>query len=243
MVLLHGFPLAKETWNEQAAVLCRGARIVRIDLRGLGASRGGPGPYLMESLAGDVAGVLDALGIGRAVLVGHSLGTYVAFAFFRMFEERVAGLGLVCGRADADTPEVSARRYELAARAERDGMVPIVEDYLPRFFSAEVQRMRPAPVQRVREIMLANDPAGAIAVLQGMAERVAADDLFEEIRVPVTVVAGSNDAVVPLDHQRAIARSIPTARLAVLDGGHIPHVEAAAELTAELQLLLDAVSG
>ena len=42
MVLLHGFPLAKETWNEQAAFLCRSARIVRVDLRGLGASRGGP---------------------------------------------------------------------------------------------------------------------------------------------------------------------------------------------------------
>lgn len=241
MVLLHGFPLAKETWNEQSAVLCRSARIVRVDLRGLGASRGGPGPYLMESLAGDVAGVLDALGIARAVIVGHSLGTYVAFAFFRMFEERVTGLGLVCGRADADSPEVSARRYALVERAERDGMAPIVDDYLPRFFSDQVQRERPAPVQRVREIMLANDPAGAIAVLQGMAARVAADDLFDGIGIPVSVVAGNNDAVVPLDHQRAIAQAIPSAHLAVLDSGHIPQVEAAAELTAELQRLLETV--
>lgn len=241
MVLLHGFPLAKETWNEQAAFLCRSARIVRVDLRGLGASRGGPGPYLMESLAGDVAGVLDALGIARAVLVGHSLGTYVAFAFFRMFEERVAGLGLVCGRGDADAPEISARRHAIAARAEREGMAPIVDDFLPRFFSEQVQRERPAPVQRVREIMLATDPAGAVAVLRGMAARVAADDLFEAIDVPVTIVAGSTDAGIPLDHQRAIARAIPSARLAVLDSGHIPQVEAAGELTAELQRLLERV--
>src|SRR5581483_1643974 len=79
IVLLHGFPLAKETWDAQAAALQERVRVVRIDLRGLGKSRGGPGPYLMETLAGDVAAVLDALAIERATIVGHSLATYVAY--------------------------------------------------------------------------------------------------------------------------------------------------------------------
>src|SRR5580700_726695 len=140
IVLLHGFPLAKNIWDAQAETLSAGARVVRLDLRGLGASRNGSGPYLMESLAGDVAAVLDALGIQRAAIVGHSLGSYVAFAFFRMFEERVLGLGLVCGRADSDSAEVAARRERLASEVERGGMAAIVDDYVPRYFKADTYR-------------------------------------------------------------------------------------------------------
>src|ERR1700681_2240551 len=88
LVLLHGFPLAKETWDAQAASLAARARIVRFDLRGLGATTATPGPYLMKQLAGDVAEILAALDIERATLIGHSLGGYVALAFFRMFAER-----------------------------------------------------------------------------------------------------------------------------------------------------------
>ena len=102
IVLIHGVLLAKETWDAQAAALARHARVVRIDLRGHGASGVPPGPYLMETLAGDVLDVLDALGIERATIVGHSLGGYVTFAFYRMFAERCAALGFVSTRAAAD---------------------------------------------------------------------------------------------------------------------------------------------
>jgi 3-oxoadipate enol-lactonase len=237
MVLLHGFPLAKETWDEQAAVLRNHARVVRIDLRGLGASRAGPGPYLMEMLAGDVAAVLDALGIERATIVGHSLGTYVAYAFFRMFEERVLGLGLVCGRSDADSAEAAARRHALAERAERDGMKPLADDYVPRYFAPDVYRERPELVERARAIVLTGDPVGAAALLRGMAVRVAADDLFESMHIPVMVVAGRADALVPLAHQTATASAIAGARLIVLETGHVPLFEAPAELAGALLTL------
>jgi 3-oxoadipate enol-lactonase len=234
MVLLHGFPLAKETWDAQAVVLQKHARVVRIDLRGLGASRGGPGPYLMETLAGDVAAVLDALGIQRAAIVGHSLGTYVAYAFFRMFEERVLGLGLVCGRSDADSAQAAAWRYELAERTEREGMTALADDYVPRYFAADVYNERPELEQRARAIILAGEAHGAAALLRGMAVRVAADDLFDAMHIPVSVIAGRADALIPLSHQEETARSIAGARLVVLDTGHVPLFEAPGEVTDAL---------
>ena len=120
-------------------------------------------------------------------------------------------------------------------------MEPVVADYLPRFFTESVLRKHPAQTARVREIMLATDPLGAAAVLRGMAARVAAGDLFESMRIPVTVVAGRDDAVVPLDHQHAIAAAIDGAQVAVLDSGHLPQVEAGSALSAELRRLLDRV--
>ncbi|HTV72341.1 MAG TPA: alpha/beta fold hydrolase, partial [Candidatus Acidoferrales bacterium] len=58
VLMLHPFPLSKEVWDEPAAVLAACSRVIRLDLRGCGASSAPPGPYLREALAGDVAGVL-----------------------------------------------------------------------------------------------------------------------------------------------------------------------------------------
>ena len=98
-------------------------RVVRPNLRGTVKSERVDGPYLMERLAADVAAVLDALGIERAAVAGHSLGGYVAMAFARMFAERVSRIALICSRLAADTPEQAAARRDLADRVERENSV------------------------------------------------------------------------------------------------------------------------
>src|SRR3982074_1178034 len=122
VVLLHGFPLDRSVWDEQVAALVKaGARVIRVGLRGWGESEPSGGPALMEALAGDVAGVLDALHVERAALVGHSIGGYVALAFFRMYEERVSGLALVASHVAEDAsrnPSAGAAQRALAARRD-----------------------------------------------------------------------------------------------------------------------------
>lgn len=241
-LLLHGFPLAKETWDAQAAALSARARVVRFDLRGLGTTTATPGPYLMETLAGDVLEILDALGIERATVIGHSLGGYVALAFFRMFAERCAGLGLVCSRAGADGAEGAANRRALADRVEREGTAPLVEAFVPKYFAPEVYRERPELVARVTAIVQRSDPNGAAAMLRGMAERVDSGDLFEEMRLPVRVIAGSKDALIAEDQARAVADGVTGAEFELLDCGHFPLYEVPGALTASLERLLARVS-
>jgi len=242
IVLLHGFPLSKETWDAQAARLALGARVVRLDLRGLGATSVSPGPYLMESLASDVAAVLDALGIERAAIAGHSLGGYVAFAFYRLFAERCLALGIVCSRATADAPDVAAARYALAERAEREGIAPVVEAFLPRYFAPAVYETQPALVARARAIAERTDPRGAAAMLRGMAERVTSEDIFGEIDVPVRVVAGTEDAFVAPPLLQAIADGIRGAQLDAFACGHLPQFEVPDELGESLARLVAAAA-
>lgn len=242
IVLIHGVLLAKETWDAQAAPLARRARVVRIDLRGHGASGVPPGPYLMETLAGDVLDVLDALGIERATIVGHSLGGYVTFAFYRMFAERCAALGFVSTRAAADDDAAAAARYDLAARIETDGMWPAAESFVDRSFAPGVALERPDLAARLRAVVERTDPRGAAAMLRGIAIRVPSDDLFAEIDVPVRIVAGTQDALVPFAHAEAMAAGIPGAELDVLTCGHVPLYEAPEALTASLERLLAAPS-
>ncbi len=242
LVLLHGFPLAKEAWDAQAAALAANARVVRFDLRGLGTSSVTMGPYLMESLASDVAGVLDALGIERATVAGHSLGGYVAFAFFRLFSERCAGLGIACSRANADDAATAAGRESLATRAELEGIAPIAEAFVPRYFAPSVLRERPDLVARAHALIAPTSPLGAAAMLRGMAARVSSEDLFDEIDVPVRVIAGIDDVFVSVDRMAEIANGIRGAKLDVLACGHFPLWELPEATTASLAGLLDDVA-
>ena len=242
LVLIHGFPLAKETWDAQALELASRARVIRFDLRGLGASSVTPGPYLMEALAGDAAGILDALDVGEVVLAGHSLGGYVALAFWRMFAERVRGLGLICTRAGADDDATARGRLELAQRAERDGMAPIVDAFLPRFFGPPIYSEQPQLIERMRVLVERTNPQGAAAMLRGMAARVSSEDLLAEIDVPLRVVGGRNDTLIPVERSQEIAAAVRGARLDVLECGHLPLYEAPQALTASLDGLLAEVA-
>ncbi|HEV2738930.1 MAG TPA: alpha/beta hydrolase [Candidatus Elarobacter sp.] len=239
VVLLHGFPLDRTVWDEQLpALTAAGARVIRVDLRGCGESEPSEGPALMEALAGDVAGVLDALQIERAALVGHSIGGYVALAFFRMYEERVTGLALVAshvaedaGRnptADPAQRTLAAGRDTLAERLERDGtMDAAVESYLPRYFAPAVYRERPELVDRGRAVMQSQNPRGCAQLVRGMKERLDSYDLLEDVNVPALVIAGAEDSYLKPETLRGIAAAITGAEFVQLDGvGHLPMFEA-----------------
>lgn len=236
VVLLHGFPFGHEIWNSQMETLSKDRYVIAPDLRGLGKSRDGAGPYLMETLAGDVAGVLDHLGVERACVVGHSLGGYVALAFFRMFSERVTRLALVCSRLDADSPDAAKTRLELANRAEREGMQPIIEAFVPRLFSAQTSA---AVVEAAADIITRTDPAGAAAVLRGMAQRASSEDLIEEFSIPVLLVCGGQDQIAPAGIWSKLLPRMPSAKLEIFErSAHVPMLEEPERLSAGLQTFL-----
>ncbi len=235
VVLIHGFPVSASIWDAQDA-LAADACVVRPDLRGAGNSSAPEGPYLMESLAADVALVLDSLGIERASLVGHSMGGYVALSFARMFTERVAGLALVASRLRADTPQEAEARRQLADRVEGEGSIEPVIDGLARLFAPSTLEHRRSVVDCVYEIALRTSPVGAAAALRGMALRASSEDIAEDFEMPMLMVAGARDAVVPLAESRAIAQRFAHGRLVICEkSGHLPMMEEPALVTASLK--------
>jgi len=227
IVLLHGFPLTHAMWAVQADVLSRTHRVIRPDVRGVGASSAPGGPYLMESLAADVAGVLDALGVTTATIVGHSLGGYVAMAFVRMFAERVDRLGLISSKLRADTAEEANSRDRLADRIEAENSIkPAIETYLPRIFAAQTYANDQALIEHVRAQAERVTPRGAAALIRGMALRGAADDIAADLRMPVLVVAGAGDQFIPEAEAHATAAAFANARLEICPAsGHLPPLE------------------
>src|SRR5512146_740251 len=111
-------------WEPQIGALVAESRCIAIDMRGFGDSAAAP-PFTMDRYADDVAAVLDALQIQRAVVVGLSMGGYVAFAMWRRHRERIRGLVFADTRAGADTIEIAERRRELIEIAETQGSTAV----------------------------------------------------------------------------------------------------------------------
>ena len=243
LILLHGFPLDGRSWQTQAAELSRSYRVICPDLRGSGQSSVTPGPYLMESLAGDILDLMDALHVERAAFAAPSIGSYVQAAFFRMYSERVSGFALVAGNTFADTQKIYAGRGPLADRAEREGMQPVIDAYLPRYYAPHFYAERPDLIEEGRRWMSEQSAAGVAAQIRGMAERVTADDLLEDILVPSLVLAPSDDSWIPVAHLRAVADQLADCEfLEVAACGHMPMREHPAIVTAALARLMERVS-
>ncbi len=235
-VLLHGFPFDRSMWREQSEVLSAGFRVIAPDLRGLGETPlGGVAAARMDEMAEDLAALLDALNVERALLCGLSMGGYVAFEFFRRFPHRVRALVLADTRPQADTDDGKRAREENARKVLREGMRPLVDSMLPKLLSASTRERRPGVAERVSAMMLAARPEGAAAALRGMAVRRDQTELLSRIDVPTLVIVGAEDAITPPSDAEAMAAKIDGARLVRLEGAaHLSNVERPEEFNRAL---------
>ena len=114
VVLLHPFPANHEFWLPVADTLASRYRLILPDLRGHGESGAGEGPATMAKHAADIARVMDDTQVGRAPMIGVSIGGYLLFEFWRKHRGRVAALGLCNTKAPADNTEARAVRLQAA---------------------------------------------------------------------------------------------------------------------------------
>lgn len=227
LVLLHGFPLDHHLWDEVVPLLEDTFDLILPDLRGFGDSTTIDPPYSIDDYASDIAGLLDQLEIQKAAIVGHSMGGYVALAFARLYPDRVNGLGLVSSQVLADAPERKEGRYKSAADVSANGIGSVVEAMTPKLSADErLQAYARASMER-------QPPAAYIGALKAMAERADSTALLSSIHVPVVVIHGDTDSLIPVDRAREVKAALPQAHLVEIPGaGHMPMMEAA-EKTAE----------
>ena len=238
VVLVHGFPLDHSSWDALAAQLENQAEVISLDLRGMGqsdlATSGAPqGAYTVADMAGDITGLLDALQIHKAVVVGHSMGGYVALAFARAYPQRLLGLGLVSTQALPDSPERKAGRYATVEQVAAHGVSVVADSMAPKLTA------NPEQVALLREMILRQPAAGVIGALKAMAERPDCMGLIPTFRFPVAILHGLADALIPVDRSREMKAFIPQAGFTeLLDVGHSPMLEAPLETAKALKKLL-----
>jgi 3-oxoadipate enol-lactonase len=230
VIFLHAFPLNRTMWDGDIAGLLveHRYRLVSLDWRGFGESDApGEGEVsTMDVLAGDVVALMDHLGIEQAVLCGLSMGGYVAFACLRQYVPRIAGLILADTRPAADPPDRQASREEVARVAETQGSEAIADLQLPRLISDYTRQNNSSLETRVRQMINAATQSGIAAASRGMAQRADSSDLLAGISCPTLVIAGQDDALIPLSETQSYAERIPGVQFAVIpNAGHLSNLE------------------
>lgn len=240
LLLVHGFPLDHSMWTGQIDALpgqgLTGCRVIAPDLRGFGRSRVGDDKVTMDQFADDLAALVDGLAIREPVVFcGLSMGGYIAFQFWRKYASRLRGLILCDTRAAADTPEVVAGRHSMAERVLAEGPAPLVDTMLPKLFAETTRRQRSSVVERLRSVMMANDPRGIAAAARGMAERPDMTSALGQIRCPTLVIVGQSDVISTPTEMRGIAEAIPGATFVEIPAaGHMSPLENAIAVDAAI---------
>jgi pimeloyl-ACP methyl ester carboxylesterase len=228
VVFVHGFPHDRSLWAPQTSGLSTRARCLAVDLRGFGESSTA-GPFGMDRYADDVACVLDAAAVSRAVVVGLSMGGYVAFALWRRHRDRVRALVLASTRAGADTAEVRARRAALIETARREGSAAVADAQIAGALSRHTREARPELTAAVHAMQAHAPVEGIVGALEAMIARPDSTPDLATITVPTLVVAGRDDALIRPAEARQMQEAIAGSRLEVIDrAGHLCNLERAA---------------
>lgn len=226
VVLIHGFPLSRRMWRPQFSALQEHFRVIAPDLRGHGESSVPPGPYSMDTMAEDIAALLDRLSVSKAALVGLSMGGYVSLAFCRRWPERVSALVLADTKAVPDTPEGKQARDSMISLVREKGMAAVEEIMLPRLLAPATPQAKPDVAAEVSAIIRAAHPDGAIGALQGMRDRPDSTDVLRSLECPVLCICGEEDALSPPPVAQEMASLARNGRVEVIPGaGHLPNLE------------------
>ena len=223
-VLLHPFPFDRRYFAPTARQIEGRARTIVPDLRGFGDSELG-GDFAIAELADDVAAILDHLRIERAVIVGLSMGGYVALAFAAKYPRRMLGLVLSDTRAGADSAQARANRDLDMDFVRSNGTPAFVERQLPRLLSATAPETLRADVKRLG----AQKSEAVLAALQALRDRPDRHAELANITCPSLVLVGTDDVLTPPADAAAMATAIPRAVLMELPGAaHLANLEAPA---------------
>jgi 3-oxoadipate enol-lactonase len=220
IVCLHDYSEGIDAWNEAAPLLAKLGRVVLIEIRAHGYSSAPEGDYRWEDLAGDVVGVLDALAVDRAVLVGHRFGGIVAIATALQAPARVERLVLIGTATDLD-----AARHNQWREVIKSGRMNGLEG---------IAHALHGPISR--QTVEGNPVAlTAIARLAETLQTAPLTPRLGEVRCPVLVLAGEKD---PLP-TAPLAAALPDARVETLANlGPSPQAEDAGATVAAIARFL-----
>jgi 3-oxoadipate enol-lactonase len=244
VVLMHPFPANHEFWLPVAEALAARYRVILPDLRGHGESGVGEGPATMEKHAADIGGVMDDADVGRAPLVGVSIGGYALFEFWRKHRGRVAALGLCNTKAPADGAEARAGRLQAANDVLERGTEPFFESMIPRLLGRTTRETRPDLVEGVWRMMRRMSPEDVAQVQRGMAERPDSVEILKNINVPTLIVTGDEDILTGMNEAELMRRSISGSEMRVVSkAGHYSPWEQPEEAAKLVRQFLDGVGG
>ena len=235
VVLLHGYLESMLVWDEFIDLLKGDLRVVVLDLPGHGVSMVSSETHTMEYLADCVGLTMEAMGIDRYSVVGHSMGGYVSLAMLDKYASHLDSIILLSSTTSADSQEKCDRRrreIELIKAGKKNTLARLVPHQ--GFAPENVKRLKDY-IEDLSELILITEDEGVIAILGGMIERKSRGEQLRDSGIPHMFIFGRHDHYIPQDVADEMIAADPNAEIIWLEhSGHMGFLE-------EPELCADAV--
>ena len=226
IVLLHGFLESLEIFDEFSEKLSKRFRVISIDLPGHGQTPAIGYVHSMELMAECVKLVLDSLTLRKYVVVGHSMGGYVALAFAELFPQNVSGLCIFHSTAMPDSEEKKKDRERVMQIVKKDH-TQFVSDLIPKLFAQENISLLKKEVVKAKQIALTTPKEGIVSALRGMKERPSRELVLKNAMFPILFIIGKQDAILAWENLLLLT-SLPKRSFNIIleHSGHMGFYEA-----------------
>ena len=232
VVLLHGFLENSSMWQEVAQELSKKNRIICIDLLGHGQTENLGYIHSMEDQALMVKAVLNHFKLRKYVVVGHSMGGYVALAFAKLFPSAIKGLCLMNSTALPDSEERKLNR-DRAIKAVKQNPKTLIRLAIPLLFYKKNREVYFKEIEQITQEALQLSPQGIIAALEGMKIRKNQTSIYKTASFPIQMIIGKQDPA--LDYDSLISQTKNTkVKVIEFPDGHMSHIENKNELIESL---------
>jgi 3-oxoadipate enol-lactonase len=239
LIFIHGFPFNKEMWEKQLTVLSEAHRCIAYDVRGHGDSERGAAQFSIPQFADDLFFFMDALKIEKALLVGLSMGGYIALHAIQKQPLRIAGLVLCDTQCAADSDEARQKRKKTIAFIQKNGLSTYAEESLKNLFAPASFTAKKDKVTFIQNTILKTPAESICLTLQALAERKETCSSLSQIKVPVCILVGKEDKITSPELATKMQSLINGSSLHIIEeAGHLSNLENPEQFNAYMKTFL-----
>jgi len=236
VVLIHGFAEDSNIWERHTSFLGQHHTLIVPDLPGCGKSSNLTAATSMEDLADFIKSLLDGESIGRCIMIGHSMGGYIALAFAEKYPDRLAAFGLFHSTAFADTEEKKAGRRKKISFIQKNGAAPFIRQSIPDLFSESSREKFKSIINNLIEQYSDFVPDTLVRCQEAMIDRPDRTHILKSFKGPVLFIIGKQDNAVPFEQSLRQSHLPDLSYIHILENaGHMGMIENSDECNRVLE--------
>jgi len=226
ILFVHGFPYDHSMWQAQVDEFSKDYKCVSYDIRGLGESPAGDGQVTMESFVDDLEKIIEELKPSKPILCGLSMGGYISLRALERMQETFSAVILCDTKSEADNNEGKLKRATGIKRINEEGLAPFAKEFITNCFGDNFKQNRKEELQKIIGKSSQFNPVGVKGCLFAMLSRTDTTTSLSNIKLPILIICGEQDALTPPPVMRDMFHRISKADFVEIPkAGHMTPIE------------------